>query len=379
MDKCSITLTPALDASQDATYALGDKNYDLPAFTTDYGCCNCFNALDGFFCKHQLLALRVRYLGRGEASLENSNKFHTVCVKYLGTTFTNKGGCTLDCIAPVITALSTAFPTCVAGACDPEPAAVCMLDTAAAREAVAQEVAVATPSAVPSPPRLAQAAPVVRHSPATKALRQGAQVGLDRFADVYGELLSDGVPHHVRQKWVPHIDSMMCQIRQAISAAPQAQPAAVVPQFQRHLGPLSEKRVKSAGETGHKRTRAQASSSVQLVPDFCKTALVEYNESRKLPQDLAGRIDRAAAAAEARLDPVEAAAAIPKSAVATGRRLVQQAEARAQLQAGIIEAADAQLQAGIPRCRTGQRKPRRRHLTGCVHGPWDDWGSGPGL
>lgn len=369
MDVQRITMIHQAGASSGATYTYGDKSYELPAFMTDYGCCNCFYALDGFFCKHQLLALQVHTLGHGEVSPKDSNKFVSVCVKHLGTTFGSKGGCTPDCIAPVINALTDAFgargavrapvekraPTVpLEHACAP-----CMA-TAAERELELTGTAVASSSAQRSPPPLPQAAPVIRHSPATKALRQGSQPSKSLFGETYDRLLSPSVPHHVRQKWVPQFESMISRMRLDIDArVPAVTP---VPQFQPHVGSLSEKRLKAAGEKGRKRSRAPAPTSAVPVADFIKTATVEYNESRKLPQTMAGRVDRAASAAEARLDPVEAAASIPKSAVATGRRLMAQAAA-------------ARLAAAPEAVRhTGPRALGRRRREGQLHGPWDGWG-----
>ena len=100
----------------------------------------------------------------------------------------------------------------------------------------------------------------------------------------------------------------LCRFEMHVGAGNEVQPHLVVPEFQQHEGPLSQHRHKSAAEKGRKQAQLGNGSNSQAVPDFCKTVTVHYNESRKRPQALSERIDRAAAAAEARLDPVAAAA-----------------------------------------------------------------------
>jgi hypothetical protein len=79
-----------------AEYVKAIKTYRLPDFMSVYGCCTCFKAIDGAFCKHQLLALWVKFLGSGEVSEEKSAIFLRSCIELLGTRFGGKIGCSQD-------------------------------------------------------------------------------------------------------------------------------------------------------------------------------------------------------------------------------------------------------------------------------------------
>lgn len=72
-----------------ATYNNGGKQYHLPLFERNHACCTCHQGVQGFFCKHHVLALQCMYPSLPAGDL------HEACVRLVGTSFGSRGACQL--------------------------------------------------------------------------------------------------------------------------------------------------------------------------------------------------------------------------------------------------------------------------------------------
>lgn len=416
MDRSTVSVLHLPHTHGCALYTSGDKLYSMPAFLHDYGCCTCLQATDGFFCKHQLLALWVWCFAHSAVSKQYTDTFNALCVKHLGTSFSRPGGCFEDTIEPLTAALSAAFHRCndvaLAGGaatqaeCSGEegeaqaecsgPAHAWEAGEAQAECSAAARAGVFAPQpdsgaahvgcsaaahaagSPETPPLRAEHCPagsalaVVRSSPASKAMKAGPLPFLKELSAVFHQLLDDDTTQHdVRQIAIPVLNAALKQVKHAMYLGAAGQLRAAVPSFPKPAEPQTVHRHKAAGEKGHKKKkgkRCAASDSLERVPAFEKTNASVQNQARKLPCTLKGRVARAAQLTKARLQPEEAAAENPQSALATGQRLVLQAQLakRAEFDSALANAAppmqplvvDMPLNWGLKRKRTvRQRQP----------------------
>jgi hypothetical protein len=250
-----------------AEYVKGIKTYRLPDFMSVYGCCTCFKAIDGAFCKHQLLALWVKFLGSGEVSEEKSAIFLRSCIELLGTRFGGKIGCSQDSIEPSIARLEGAFlctSACVevAPAIAEESPAIVQAGTLMSHSAPAVAPA---PDAEALPPK-ARFPARLQLSPGSNLSQLGPEKGVQPVLSLLQHACDRDTPAHLHSRFASDFNAFIKQWQVAYEADAVAS-AEHVQALQKVSSPLTVHRAKSAGER-HRRKKYP----VPGVHSFTKTS-----------------------------------------------------------------------------------------------------------
>lgn len=309
MDASCISLV----ADVDAEYVCGDKTYSLPSFTTEYACCDCFQALDGAFCKHQLLALSVHVFGRDPPSADAARKFCSLCIEYLGTCFEAMRGCSKDSIAPLMSELAK-----LRGVTATTISRAEVIDELQARAPVADAcdlVALSSPerparadqlvTATPSRPLAEQlVVPRVQLSPGSKLLRQGPQPMAAAYLSLLDDIIAGPISSSLRSKMVSSLEANMAQNRAMLAAHAALENMSLDDPVHRFEAPGTSQTVHRILPPPERNRRRAARPQPRLdgVLSFENTASVVSQQHRKPPASINARMERAADAAQARVD-----------------------------------------------------------------------------
>jgi hypothetical protein len=249
MDGLDKRCTTISQQGLNAQYVKESKIYNLPVFTSEYGCCSCFRSIDGFFCKHQLLALWVSFLWYEQPS---SAPTATFALSTSAQGWMPRVGVPYDNIEALISKLECSFL---------RSSGNCSATTAHLGVPQQDDEAQSYPPTVAAEHTAPKGVPL---TPGSRLMKCGPQPDIEAFSAILQQACHRDTPTHVRpHKLAPAMSAFLKQTQHllevgAVAANEHAQA------FGKPSGHLTVHRQKSASE----KRRRKVNSPMQGVHSF---------------------------------------------------------------------------------------------------------------